>query len=201
MATFPTRESDITVLAQAIIQGLTTQADTFSKSPYSAQEVQAVLDAYFVLRDALIRLQAQVGEATTAKNGGLIDLTDIMKSVLRYVENAADSEDQLAHFGWAGRRAPTALQPPGQCRALEAPRQGAGWVFLDWKEPADGGKPSYYSVEVRELPDGDWKPIGPAVESEITLTNQPTAKTLEYRVSAVNKAGNGEYSNVVDVVV
>lgn len=27
--------------------------------------------------------------------------------------------------------APTALQPPGQARTLEAPRQGEGWIFLD----------------------------------------------------------------------
>ena len=201
MATFPTRESDIIVLAQAIIQGLTTEADKFPKSPYTPQEVQAVLDAFLVLRDALTRLQAQVGEATTAKNGGLAGLTDTMKAVLRYIENAADSEDQLAHFGWSGRRAPSALQPPGQSRSLEAPRQGAGWVFLDWKEPIDGGKPNFYSVDVRELPDGDWKPAGTAIDSEITLTNLPTGKTLEFRVFAVNKAGNGIPSNVVDVVV
>jgi len=201
MATFPTRESDIVVLAKAIIQGLNTQADTFNKSPYSAQEIEAVLLAFIKLRDALIALQAQVGEADTAKQGGLGELTDILKAVLRYVESVADSEDQLAHFGWAGRRAPTALQPPGQCRVLEVVRQGDGWVFLDWKEPAEGGKPSFYTVERRELPDGPWQQAATVVESEATLVNQPKGKTLEYRVFAVNKVGNGATSNVVDAVV
>ena len=32
----------------------------------------------------------------------------------------------------------------GQARTLEAPRQGDGWVFLDWKEPVDGGKVAAY---------------------------------------------------------
>ena len=34
MATFPTRESDIIVLAQSIIQGLDIQAGSFAKPPY-----------------------------------------------------------------------------------------------------------------------------------------------------------------------
>ena len=90
-----------------------------------------------------------------------------------YIESVADSEAQLAHFGWSGRRAPTALQAPGQSRALKAPRQGDGRVFLDWKEPAHGGKPGFYTVEVREMPDGEWKHAANAVESETTLVNQP----------------------------
>ena len=201
MATFPTRESDIVVLAQAIIQGLTTQTGTFTKPPFSAEELQAELSAFFGLRDALTALQAQATEATTAKQGGLSTLTDTMKAVLRYVENAADNEEQLAHFGWSGRRAPTALQAPSQCRALEAVRKGPGSAFLDWKEPAGGGKPSFYTVESRELPDGDWKSAGTCVESEITLVNLATGKNLEFRVFAVNKVGNGLVSNVVDLVV
>ncbi len=201
MATFPTREPDIVALAQSIIQGLADHADQFPKSPYGNQELQGSLEAFFGLRDALTRSQAKVTENLTAKNAGLEELTDRMKAVLRYIEHAAENEEQLAYFGWSGRRAPTPLQPPGQCRALEAPRKGPSWVFLDWKEPTEGGKPSYYSIEVSELPDGDWKPAGTSVESEITLANQPAGKSLEYRVFAVNKAGNGVISNVVDVVV
>ena len=53
MATFPNRESDIVILAQSIIQGLTTQAEGFPKSPYSALEVRAQLDGFLALRDAV----------------------------------------------------------------------------------------------------------------------------------------------------
>jgi hypothetical protein len=59
----------------------------------------------------------------------------------------------------------------------------------------------FFAYKKREMPDGPWQKIETVVESEATLVNQPKAKTLEYRVSAVNKAGNGAYSNVVDVVV
>ena len=104
---------------------------------------------------------------------------------------------QFTHIGWSGRRTPGSQQLPGQC--LEAPRWGLGWIFLDWKEPSEGGKPSYYVVEMRELPDGAWKQVATAVESEITLANQVSGKRLEYRAYAANKAGKGQVSNVVEV--
>jgi len=201
MATFPIRESEIVSLAQSVINGLNTQAKTFPKSPFTAEEVQAVLDAFLKLRDALTALQAKLGETSNEKQSALADLTDTLKAVLRYIEGAADNDEQLAHFGWAGRRSAQALQAPGQCRALEALRRTDGAVFLDWKEPIDGGKPAYYTVEIREMPDGSWQRADNAVESEITLLGQPKGKTLEYRVYAANKAGNGAYSNVVEVVV
>ncbi|MBN1867727.1 substrate-binding domain-containing protein, partial [Candidatus Sumerlaeota bacterium] len=73
-------------------------------------------------------------------------------------------------------------------RSLEAPREGEGWVFLDWKEPVDGGAVAAYKIQRRLRPDGPWSDAGMAIESEITLTNQERGKEWEYRVLAVNKA-------------
>jgi hypothetical protein len=39
------------------------------------------------------------------------------------------------------------------------------------------------------------------VISEATVTGQPTGKHLEYRVLAINKAGEGMASNGVEVVL
>ncbi|MBN1515790.1 fibronectin type III domain-containing protein, partial [Candidatus Sumerlaeota bacterium] len=88
-----------------------------------------------------------------------------------------------------------------QARTLEAPRQGEGWIFLDWKAPSDGGAVASYKLERRERPSGDWSVIGLAIESEATLTNQERGKDWEYRVIAVNKAGEGAPSNTVAAVV
>ena len=82
-----------------------------------------------------------------------------------------------------------------------APRQGEGWVFLDWKEPADGGAVASYKIERRLRPAGDWAIISIALESEATLNNQERNKDWEYRVIAVNKAGEGVPSNTVAAVV
>ena len=127
-----------------------------------------------------------------------------MKAVLRYAEDkVAFDNAKLALLGWSGKAAPTptVLELPGQARTLEAPRQGEGWVFLDWKEPADGGAVASYKIERRERPSGDWTLAGIAIESETTLNGQPRAKDLEYRVTAVNKTGEGAPSNTVAVVL
>ncbi|MCI5157919.1 MAG: fibronectin type III domain-containing protein [Candidatus Electrothrix sp. AUS1_2] len=88
-----------------------------------------------------------------------------------------------------------------QPRSLEAPRQGAGWLTLDWKAPSDGGRPVSYRIERRKLPGGDWETVGMAIATEATLNNQERGKEWEYRVIAANKAGEGEPSNAVMAVL
>ena len=69
------------------------------------------------------------------------------------------------------------------------------------KAPADGGAPSAYKVIRRERPDGPWEDVATAVITEATLVEQPKEKELEYRIIAVNKAGEGEPSNTEMVVL
>ena len=87
------------------------------------------------------------------------------------------------------------------CRELGAPRQGEGWVCLDWKKPAEGGIVSAYKVMRRQRPDGPWAEVATAVISEATLVEQPKGSELEYRIIAINKAGEGEASNTVMVML
>jgi hypothetical protein len=84
---------------------------------------------------------------------------------------------------------------------LEAPRQGEGWLFLDWKEPVDGGTVTAYKIQRRLCPDGAWFDVGTALETEITLNGQERRKEWEYRVIAINKAGESETSNTVMAVL
>jgi len=53
----------------------------------------------------------------------------------------------------------------------------------------------------RERPDGPWEDVATAVITEATLVEQPKGKELEYRIIAVNKAGEGELSNTEMVVL
>lgn len=69
------------------------------------------------------------------------------------------------------------------------------------KAPADGGAVNAYKIERRLRPDGPWLDVGLAIESETTLTGQERSKEWEYRVSAVNKAGEGAPSNTVMAVL
>ncbi|MBN1943223.1 MAG: fibronectin type III domain-containing protein [Phycisphaerae bacterium] len=72
---------------------------------------------------------------------------------------------------------------------------------LDWKAPADGGKPAAYEVHRRERDGGTWQSVATALATEVNLVDQPRGKELEYQVIAVNKAGPGEESNTVMCVM
>ena len=62
-----------------------------------------------------------------------------------------------------------------------------------------GGKPKAYKVQRRS--GESWDNIAAAIITEATLIERPEKQELEYRVIAVNKAGEGQASNTVMVVV
>jgi len=202
MARFPITEAEIIALAQAMESGLADNAAVYPAPPVAPADLTALISAYTTAKNAAIAAQAAAEDAITSKDEALEDLADAMKSDIRYAENTVDfDDDKLKLIGWAGRKERTPLAPPGQARLLEAPKQGEGWVFLDWKAPIDGGAPAAYKVMRRERPAGAWEEVATAVISEATLVEQPRGKELEYRIVAVNKAGDGEPSNTVMVVL
>jgi len=202
MARFPDREAEIKALAQNIVTGLTASAADFPTPPVASVALQALLDSFITLCDEQVAAQAAAEQVTATKVAGLEELVIAMRADLRYAEDAVNYDDaKLTALGWGGKAAPTALEVPGQARALEAPQQGEGWVFLDWKKPVDGGAVAAYKIERRERPAGPWTLVSMAIESEATLNNQERGKDWEYRVIATNKAGDGVPSNTVAVVL
>ena len=201
MARFPKREADIRTLVQKIIAGLEDNPD-FPNPPFTPAQLQTLLDNSIALEDAQVAAQAAAQQATEARQTGNNEMISAAKSVLNYAEDAVHGNDaKLAAQGWSGRAEPTPLQAPGQPRTLEAPKEGSGWLHLDWKKPVDGGKSAFYRVERRQVPDGEWTMIGTALETEITLNNQGRGKEHEYRLIAVNKAGESDPSNTVSAVL
>jgi len=63
------------------------------------------------------------------------------------------------------------LTPPGRTRQLEASKQGDGWVFLDWKQPVDGGRVIAYNIQRRNRTDGAWQDVATAIQTESTLVD------------------------------
>jgi len=202
MAHFPSREAEVLALAQELMSGLTGYSDIYPAPPIIPQELDTAISEYTATRDAAVVAQATAEQATAAKDEILQTLIDDMRADLRYAENTVDYDDEkLKLLGWGGRKAKTSLVPPGQARTLEAPREGEGWIYMDWKEPSDGGKVAAYKIERRERPEGPWADAGIAMESEVTLSDQERGKEWEYRVVAVNKAGEGMPSNTVMAVL
>jgi len=202
MARFPKKEAKVVALAERLWQGLWSNRPIYPTPPVHPILIRIKSMIYSARREYLITKQAAAEEATTTKDEALEDLADAMKSDIRYAENTVDfDDDKLKLIGWAGRKAATPLAAPGQARLLEAPKQGEGWVFLDWKSPIEGGAAAAYKVMRRERPAGPWEEVATAVISEATLVEQPRGKELEYRIIAVNKAGDGEPSNTAMVVL
>ena len=161
-----------------------------------------LIDGFLTAANAATAAQAAADAAYSAKAESFDDLVKGTKTNIRYAENTVDyADDLLKLIGWAGRKAATPLAVPGQSRLLEAPKQGEGWVYLDWKKPTDGGKPAAYKVMRRNRPDGAWEEVATAVITEVTLVEQPRGIELEYRIIAVNKAGDGEPSNTAMCVL
>jgi hypothetical protein len=125
-----------------------------------------------------------------------------MKGVLRYAEHAVKSHDgKLRKIGWRGRKEPSQLEPPGAPRTLEVMREGRGWIYLDWKTPAEGGAVSAYRVLTRTSGATEWTEAVLCFESMTVLTDQPQGVELEYQVIAVNKAGESLPSNLITVAL
>ncbi len=212
MPRFPKNQADISALAGLLWRGLLGNNAVFPAPPVLWYIIMAKRNQFVTVRDSALSARAAAEAAFTAKDDALEELIELMKKNLRYAENTVDfDDDKLKLIGWAGKKAKTSLTPPGQSRLLEAPKQGSGgggWVFLDWKQPVDGGKPAAYKVQRRvggvvgSEPVGDrWEDIATAILSEITLVDQPEKTEIEYRVIAVNKSGQGPESNVVMAVL
>jgi hypothetical protein len=202
MAQFPKSEMAAVKLGNDMVSGFGENPGVYPAPPVPPAELLGLLETCMAAHNACVAAQAVAEQKTVDKNETFGNLVDAMKSDLRYAENTVDYDDEkLKLIGWAGRKQSTPLAVPGQCRLLEATRQGEGWVFLDWKAPLDGGKPAAYLVMRRERSGGNWQDAATAMDTEATLADQPRGKELEFQVVAVNKTGQGEPSNTVMCVL
>ena len=64
----------------------------------------------------------------------------------------------------------------------------------------DGGKPAFYKIH-RESGDDQWDEVGTSTDTEQLIGNQQRGVSLNFRVTAVNKAGEGPPSATVTVVL
>jgi hypothetical protein len=136
MPRFPEKETDIVALAELLWRGLLSGRLVYPKPPIHPILVRMRALVYRNRRDIMLARQAKAESTITAKNEALEDLIEALKTNIRYAENTVDfDDDKLKLINWAGRQTATALTPPGQSGLLEAPKQGEGWVFLDWKSP------------------------------------------------------------------
>ena len=157
MAVFPKREAQIAALAEQLSRGLLDNNPVFPAPPVHPILIRIRKLQYQSRHDNFLAARAAAESAIANKDDALENLIDAMKADIRYAENTVDfDDDKLKLLGWSGKKAKTPLAAPGQIRQLEAPKQGDGWLFLDWKAPAEGGKVSAYKIQRRNRPAGQW---------------------------------------------
>nr|VFJ89598.1 MAG: hypothetical protein BECKH772A_GA0070896_1001613 [Candidatus Kentron sp. H]VFJ92749.1 MAG: hypothetical protein BECKH772B_GA0070898_100336 [Candidatus Kentron sp. H]VFJ97603.1 MAG: hypothetical protein BECKH772C_GA0070978_1001412 [Candidatus Kentron sp. H] len=176
MARFPDDESKILELAKNMVRGLTDPSALYPDPPTPPLDLDTKVDAYEQAKEDIAALQAALKVAFDAKETIVTDLTDQVKRNLRYAGNTVGDDDaKLSLIGWGARRPPTALEAPGQAGSLKATEQGGG--------------------------EEDWALVKTTLDTEVTLTGQTRGKELEYRVVAMNRAGQGGESNTVAAVL
>ncbi|MCK5860956.1 MAG: fibronectin type III domain-containing protein [Candidatus Hydrogenedentes bacterium] len=199
---FPTTETEVLSLAQEMTNGFANNVATYPDPPSPPATLSANIAGYLSAKNTLTESEAQEKIDRAAKNDKLEVLEQSMKDNLRYAEVTVHYDDgKLNLIGWGGRHESGALQPPGQALTLIAPKEGEGWIRLEWKAPLTGDAVAAYQVERRERPEGLWGTVGLAMVTEQRLDNQERGKEWEYRVRAVNKAGDGPASNTVMAVL
>jgi len=171
MPRFPKKEAEINALAERLWRGLWSNRPIYSNPPVHPISIRFKAIIYRRQRENLIAKQAAAEDATTTKDEALDDLVDAMKSDIRYAENTVNFDDDKLKL--------------------------IGWAGKKTKTPlAPPGQ-----ARLLERPEGPWQEVATAVITEATLVEQPRGKELEYRIIAVNKAGEGEPSNTVMVVL
>jgi hypothetical protein len=202
MPVFPKKEAEVAELTERLYRGLLDNNAVFPAPPIHPMVLKTRKLIYQSRHNTFMAARAAAEQSIADKDAALVEIIDALKSDIRYAETVVNyDDDKLKLLGWSGKDTPTALIPPGEVRQLEAPKQGEGWVFLDWKAPADGGRVSAYKIQRRQRPEGAWQDVATAIETESTLVDQPLKTELEYRVIAINKAGIGQPSNTVMVVL
>lgn len=87
--------------------------------------------------------------------------------------------------------------PPGKPGRPEIAEWGEGSCTIRFTPPrSDGGAPiTDYIVEKRYRGGGEWEKAVKQLDYEIKVDNLIAGREVEFRVSAVNKAGQGEPSD------
>lgn len=208
MPRYPTQQARILALAEAMIGGYTEHAAMFPNSDVAL--LQSLRDAYDTTAAAQTEAMATAQLATESKQQALTALQAEMKRQLKQSQvDTSDDPEELNYIGWGPRAAEQPLTTPGQPMALKSVSEGAGTLEIGWKRPArgSGGRVRTYIIERRELTIdetgdwGRWRQAAISLQTRASLKDQPRGVQLEYRVKAINKAGESQPSNTIAVVL
>ncbi|MBI3982853.1 MAG: fibronectin type III domain-containing protein [Gemmatimonadetes bacterium] len=167
----------------------------------SAAELRALIERVTAAIAAAAAADAALRQEHAAKDQTLVALKDVMRANLWYTEvDVRGQPERLSGLGWGGRPGATDAESPGEVRDLSVAAQTDTSVVLAWRPPAEGGPVASYTVQ-RRKPGGAWEDVATAVDNDCLLADQPRGIEFDLRVIAVNKAGAGQPTRTVTVVL
>lgn len=199
---YPDTEPEIMALARLVIGGLKQLGAELPAPPVPVEELQARLDrADAVINDVVVATTALRGQHAL-KDDAIGDVVDGTKAILKHAEVVfRDQPEKLSQLGWGPRRNGSTLEAPGEVRDIRIAAEGDTWITLRWNPPVNGGAVGAYKIQRKRKDAGVWEDVGGSVDTAETLSNQPRGIELDYRVFAYNKAGAGQPSATVTVVL
>jgi len=213
MPKFPKRKPDKDALYNAIVAGVTANPIDYPSGPgqpFALATFNGLITTKNTAKSTRQNEEGQFRVAVTAENSAYDGTDDEARRFLDLaIATHGVNSPKLVLIGWAPIDLPDSFVP-GQPRNLEAVVQGPGDCFLDWKNPLPGGgfgEVDFYRIERRkrtlqgqQTEDwGAWQLT--ATESEIGLVGLDRGVEYDFRVIAVNSAGDSAPSNVVTVVL
>jgi len=205
MPKFPKTEAEVVALAETMVAGLTTHAADFPS--VTVATLSTALTNYKNQRQTQENAKSQAQIATVTKDEKLDALVELMKNDLKLSEvDVADDPEKLTEIGWGPRSEPEPIIAPGSPTELHPIAEGQGTIWLEWDKPESGGPVRNYIIERRQQAQtggdfGAWTLANTTYNCEINLADQPVNIRIEYRVKAVNAAGESMPSNSVSVVL
>jgi len=99
---------------------------------------------------------------------------------------------------WSDEVEATTSRPPGRPTGVTARAQGTSRIELEWTAPTDGGPVTGYWIEWSSTGTGGWtRRVRNSTATSYPDTGLSAGTTRHYRVAAINTAGEGPWSRVV----
>ena len=213
MPRFPERKADKDALYSATLAGIAANPADYPNGigdPFNTTTLTTLNTTKNTAKNTRQNEEGQFRVAVTAENGAYDSEDDEERRLLDLaIATHGVNSPKLVLIGWGPIDLPDSFVP-GQPRNLEAVVQGPGDCFLDWKNPVPGGGfggVDFYRIERRKrtlqgVQTEDWGAWqATATVSEISLTGLDRGVEYDFRVIAVNSAGDSAPSNVVTLVL
>src|SRR3984957_5925506 len=191
----PTKVAGLAANAQQIVASMTGNTNFPTPAPALATVTTAVNDFQSAEAGALARTK---GAAATrnAKRKALVQLLEQLKTYVQTVADASasDSEGIIQSAGMGVRK--TAVRAPRVFNAVQGDVSGSVKLVTasaghraayNWQYSLDGGK--------------TWVVIPSTLQAKTTVAGLTAGTTVEFRYQALTKTGEGNWSQVVSLLV